>query len=387
MFTPLRGLLFDPSLVSPTVADATSPPYDVIDDDERLALMEGSPHNMVRLLLPEGGDERYQRAAATLTGWREAGVLRPDTSPRFYIYEMDFLDPEGRTGTARGVLGTLVVEPLGDRIVGHEETMAKHRADRMALLEATEANLDVIVALSSAPDLAAAIEPIGTPRLSFGAGGVRHRLYDVADADRITAITDAVAGHGVAIADGHHRYTTALAYADGRDGSGPWDGILTFLAPAQGSGLYVAPYHRVFPSFRFDAGAVAAAFDIESAAPGPPHEPGDLVVAAGDSSWHLRAREATLADLPAPLRGASAAIARRLLYPPLGVDEDDAWYTPDAERAVAEAPPGGAALLVAPVSEEAIALAGEEGVRFPQKSTFFTPKPRAGLVIRTFDAE
>jgi uncharacterized protein (DUF1015 family) len=390
MFTPFPGLLFDPDTIAPSSGATTSPPYDVISADDRTVLVRSSPYNVARLLLPEGGEERYQQAAAALRDWRAAGILRTDPTPRFYIYEMTYTSEEGAHQTARGVLGSLIVEPLGDRIVGHEETMAKHRADRMALLSSTEANLDLIVALSSAPDLALLLEPTGQPRLEFDAGGIHHRLFDVSEPQQIAAIAESVAAHGVSIADGHHRYTTALAYAADRDPDhrgGPWDGILTFLAPAEGSGLRVAPYHRVFPVFPFDAARVAAGFEVEPIAPAPPDRPGDLVVVEQEAGWLLRPRPEALATLPAPLQAASAAVARDLLYPLLDVSEDHAWYTPNARQAIAEAPRGGAALLVAPVPEASIARASEAGVRFPQKSTYFTPKPRAGLVIRVFDAD
>jgi uncharacterized protein (DUF1015 family) len=389
MFTPFPGILFNPSTIAPTSGEATSPPYDVISADDRARLVASSPYNVVRLLLPEGGEERYQEAAAALAGWRTAQVLRTDPDPRFYIYEMTHTSSQGVRQTARGVLGSLIVEELGGRIVGHEETMAKHRADRMALLTATEANLDVIVALSAAPDLGRLLEPAGEPRLEFDAGGVHHRLFDVIEPDRIAAISRAVAAHGVSIADGHHRYTTALAYAEQRDpdrAGGPWDGILTFLTPAEGSGLIVAPYHRVFPVFAFDPSDVVSAFVVEPASSEAPSVPGDLVVIRRGEGWLLRPRPDALANLAAPLHRASAAVAREVLYPLLGVSEDEAWYTPDAAHAIAEAPEDGAALLVAPVPEAAIAEASDAGIRFPQKSTYFMPKPRAGLVIRCFDA-
>ena len=389
MFTPFSGILFDPNIIAPTSGEATSPPYDVISPDDRARLVASSPYNVVRLLLPEGGEERYQEAATALADWRAAQILRTDPEPMFYIYEMTHTSLQGEPQTARGVLGSLIVEPLGGRIVGHEETMAKHRADRMALLTTTEANLDVIVALSAAPALGRLLEPTGAARLEFDAGGVHHRLFDLSDPDRIAAISQAVATHGVSIADGHHRYTTALGYAERRDpdhAGGPWDGILTFLTPAEGSGLIVAPYHRVFPRFDFDPTRVASAFAVESIAPEAPTDPGDLVVVRRAEGWLLRPHEAALASLAEPLRSASAAVAREVLYPLLGVSEDDAWYTPDAERAIADAPEDGAGLLVAPVPESSIAAASEAGIRFPQKSTYFMPKPRAGLVIRSFDA-
>lgn len=372
-----------------TSGDATSPPYDVIDAADRLHLLERSPYNVVRLLLAEPGDERYQGAAALLASWRADELLRPDAGPRLYQYEMDYRRPDGVEVTARGVVGALHVEPLGDRVLPHEETMAKHRADRMAVLTATEANVDLIVALSASPDLGALLSPIQEPRLDFEVDGVRHRLADVTDPDLVAAISAAVADHPISIADGHHRYTTALAYRERRAGDGmegPEAGIMALVAPAEGSGLRVAPYHRIFASVGLDPAQLAEAFAVNRVEPAEPDEPGTLVVVSAEQSLFLRARRERLEALPRPWQQASTAVAREILYPAIGIAEGAAEYTPDWKRAVAEARAGeGLAVLMAPVSEEAISAAAAAGLRFPQKSTFFTPKPRAGLVMRVFD--
>jgi uncharacterized protein (DUF1015 family) len=157
------------------------------------------------------------------------------------------------------------------------------------------------------------------------------------------------------------------------------------VAAAEGSGLTCGPYHRIFTTFPFAPDPLADAFSIQPGRPEAPQKPGQLVVVTADGAWTLVASDAALATLPEPWRHASPAVARELLYPRLGVTEDHADYVPDAADAVASVVSGGAALLVAPVSEHAMAVAGETALRFPQKSTFFVPKPRAGLVVRPFD--
>jgi uncharacterized protein (DUF1015 family) len=393
MFSPFAGLLFDPTIVR-SVGDATSPPYDVIDPGERRALAARSPHNVVRLLLADADDPSYAAAGRLLAGWRRDGTLRLDPTPRFYLYQMDYLTAGGEPRTARGILGALELVELGDRVLPHEETMAKLRADRLAVLTATQANVDPIIALSPAPGLAGLIGGGGAPRLDFTTpDGIRHRLSDVADPEQVAAIESSVAAHPVAIADGHHRYTTALGYrtsleAEGAAGPG-CTAILAFLAPASGSGLTVAPYHRVFASFPFSPAAVADAFTVSAGEPAVPLRPGDLVVVhgAGGPATALSPRPEALSRLPEPWRQAGTAVARELLYPRIGIDEDKAEYVSDAAAAVAAAPAGGAALLVSAVSESAIAAAGEMGIRFPQKSTYFVPKPRAGLVLRALGTD
>lgn len=388
MFSPFTGLLFDTQRIG-SIADATSPPYDVIDAAEHAELLAASPFNVVRLLLSSADDPSYTQAARLFAEWRRDRILVADLAPRFYLYSMEYTY-EGTRREARGVLGALEVMELGERVVPHEETMAKHRADRYSVLDATRANVDPIIGLSSSPDLAALLAHEGPWRLDFTTpDGVRHRLQPVDEPTRIAALASAVSNHSVAIADGHHRYTTALAFrrdreAEGAAGEG-WNGIMTLVAPAEGSGLTCGPYHRIFTDFPFDPTVVGDVFHIAEGAPTAPTEPGDLTVVTTDGSWHLRATTAALEPLPGPWRDASPAVARELLYPRLGLTEDHASYVPSADAAVAAVEDGGAALLVAPVSERAMAEAGETALRFPQKSTFFVPKPRAGLVLRAFD--
>ena len=128
------------------------------------------------------------------------------------------------------------------------------------------------------------------------------------------------------------------------------------------------------------------AFEIVPSAAEPPDRPGDLVVVANSSAHRLTPLAGPLESLPSPWKESSTAVAAELLYPLLGVSEDGAEYVARGAEAVAAAATGGQiAVLVAPLSEHAVATAGEAGLRFPTKSTYFTPKPRAGLVLRCFD--
>ena len=379
MLAPFNGLLFNPSVVG-DVGAATSPPYDVISAEEQLRLEQGSAYNMVRLLLP--GAERYQDAGRLLEAWRRSEALVQDPTERFYIYEMEWI-AEGEEHVAKGVVGALLVEELGTRVLPHEETMSGIRADRYAVLDATQANLDPIVALSSSTRLIDLLEAPGAPRVEVtDPEGVIHRLAEITDGDAIADVRTAVRDGTLSIADGHHRYTTALAYA-GDHGPGPWSRIMAVVAPARGSGLEIAPYHRWFPTST-DVGAAASAFTVSPVAPVPPTNPGALVVVTGQKAILLTPKDRTIATLTPPLGEASAAVARDILYPLVGLDENDARYTPSADEAVDRARAGGTAVLVAPVTEAAIAAASDAAVRFPQKTTYFRPKPRAGLVLRTF---
>lgn len=394
MFAPFSGLLFDPRHV-PDPGAVTCPPYDVIDDRARAAYLERSPYNVVRLLLAEHGDARYQAASRLLERWRREGILRSDPGPRFYLYSMDYPDPDGSgIRRAQGVIGALDLEPDRQAILPHEETMERARADRLAALRATGTNLDPIVVLSPAPGLEDLLRPPGGPRIAFSGEGVEHRLYDLVDPDLHQAITAAVSTHPLAIADGHHRFATALRHRRDRRaarGSGPWDAIMAFLAPISG-GLSVGPVHRVFRTADYRPDRLEPFEVRELSAPEPPREPGSLVVVPGPGHGRppllLRPRPAALDPLPIPWRTASPAVAREVLYPLVGVREGEAVYHPDTTAALDELGglPRGLAVLNSPVPADTIAAALEEGLRFPQKSTFFHPKPRAGLVLRPLEA-
>ncbi len=389
LFAPFRGCLFDPARV-PDIKSATCPPYDVINEADERRYRESSDHNMVRLLLAGPGDPTYREAARLLSGWRVDGSLITDPDPRFYLYRMRYYDQTGSEHVAAGIIGALALVPLGGRVLPHEETMPKTNADRLAVLTATRANLDLIIALTPANDLSVFLGAPGLPRVSFETDGISHSLFDITDPDSIAAITSAVASHPVAIADGHHRYTTALEYQSVQSGSGPWDSIMAFLVPAQGSGLAIGPTHRVFSRVAFDPARLSDRFIVEPSEPVPPQQPGTIVLVAGvghdTGPVALVPRFDHLSRLPEPWRQASPAVARELLYELLAVDESQAIYFADPHEAlqIGSTHPQGAVALMAGVTEEAISAATRAGLRFPQKSTFFVPKPRSGLVIRCF---
>jgi uncharacterized protein (DUF1015 family) len=389
LFAPFRGSLFDPTRV-PDVSSATCPPYDVINEADERRYRESSDHNMVRLLLARPGDPTYQEAARLLKGWRGDGSLITDPDRRFYLYRIQYSDDTGAERMAAGVIGALALETLGNRVLPHEETMPKTKADRLAVLTSTRANLDLIIALTPSREFALLLQAPGLPRVSFEVEGIHHSLFDITDPDLIAAISSAVESNPVAIADGHHRYTTGLEYQSAQSGSGPWDSIMAFLVPARGSGLTVGPTHRAFPRVVLDLSRLSDRFMIEPSEGIPPHQPGTIVLVPGrlheTAPVALVPRSDQLSGLPEPWQKASPAVARELLYELLEVDESQAFYFADPHEALqtGAAHPQGAVALMATVTEEAISAATEAGLRFPQKSTYFVPKPRSGLVIRCF---
>ncbi len=308
-------------------------------------------------------------------------MVRTDPTPRFYLYTMQYRAADGLAREARGVIGAMGVEDFGPRVLAHEETMTDTGTDRRQLLEATRANLDLIIALSPSSTLSGLLEPHGSPRWVVEREGVRHAVYDLRD-PRICSAIDA---HPLAIADGHHRYGAALDFRASRRGPGPWDSIMAFVAPAEGSGLDIRPIHRFFPALSWTT--PESRFDLR---PGPgsvPTEPGTITVVRESGSWHLTPKMEALQRLPHPWQRASTAVARELLYPALGVHENDAEFHGDPDRLIdrlrdhAE----GAVMLMAAVPDDAVSEAADDRLRFPRKTTLFMPKPLAGLIFRSFD--
>lgn len=378
VFSSFAGLCFDPSRTDPGLVSC--PPYDVIDAAARARYLSASAYNVVRLLLAEPDDPKYQRAATLLADWRESQILRTDPTPRLYLYSME---TDGHT--VHGVVGALRLEPLGERIIPHEETLARARLDRSAVLEATAANLDLIIGLSPAPGLADLLQPTGQPRIDFVAEGVRHCVTDLTQPDRIQTIEAAVAGSPLLLADGHHRYETADDYrarTEARRGSGPWDAIACFVAPTAG-GLQLGPIHRLAPVFNINR--IKANFEIDSAPIGIPGRAGDLVLVERSGAHLLRPRPPALATLPAPYRLAGSAVIRDLLLPLAEIDETSLAFANSLEEALVGVSATTLALLTAPLPASALDEAVLSRLRFPQKTTYFSPKPRAGLVMRAFE--
>ena len=211
-----RREIFDESVVGP-LDQVTAPPYDAISTEGERRLHAASAHNVVRLILgrDEPGDDdrdnKYTRASRLLREWRTTGALRETERPSWFLYEMRFAF-RGRPGRVRGVIAAVDVEPLGGAVVPHERTLPKAKSDRLALLRATRANLDPIWVLSPAAGLSALAAAPGPSVSCLDAEGVRHSLTVIQDPERIGAISSLIAGDSVVLADGHHRYETALNY-------------------------------------------------------------------------------------------------------------------------------------------------------------------------------
>jgi uncharacterized protein (DUF1015 family) len=403
-FLPFRGIRYG-------VTDAsavTAPPYDVIDDDERAALAARDPFNAVRLILPEGGDDRCRAAAAAFRDWQARGLLVTDPAPRLYGYQMEFRD-DGMPRTTTGVLGALRLPAhpgLETGVLPHERTLPKVRSDRLALLRATRANLDPIWGLSLAPGLSALVERPGVPlSSSTDAEGVVHRLFLLSGPDQITAVARAVARAPLVLADGHHRFETAVAYRDEQRASGrqqPGDDLILCLAVELAEDqLRVRAIHRLLSGLPsgFDLRhALATAFEVRDSGVNAPEGIGGLRATMTTAGGLGLVDERGLAllvprgpaveavhELPESLRPIDAAVFETALLPAL--PDPEVAYRNDAATvaALVEKGTAQAAVLLRPVTVAQIHAAAAAGLRMPPKTTFFEPKPRTGLVFRSLD--
>jgi uncharacterized protein (DUF1015 family) len=417
VLAPFRGVRYAGDRVS-GIANVTSPPYDVISGGSLEYLRAADPHNVVRLILPGEDPDACQDAASLLRGWLSEGVLVTDRLPALYLYEQSA--PGG--WLQRGVIGLVRLgSPASAGILPHEGVMPGLVAGRRQLMAATRANLEPIFLVYDGGQRgsgAAVIDRVAAehePLVSVTTeDGVTHRLWQLGDPAEREAIVADLAGRRALIADGHHRYAAYLELqaemrASGL-GAGPWDYGLAFLVDSAAYPPRLGAIHRVLPGLPPERAAelAKAAFAVHELPAG---------LGLGDALAHLAAagREGTafllagapgfcLLSRPDPVQmaasmpaGASAAwrsldasVLQQLLLGRLwGITDNERtvliYHDPaDAVRAVADG--AGTAVISNPVSFDAVVRLAARGERVPRKSTSFGPKPRTGLVLRTFDA-
>jgi uncharacterized protein (DUF1015 family) len=384
--SPFVGLLFDRSRVGSNDI-VTAPPYDVVSEAERRHYLDASPYNVIRLDLGQAlpGDDRaedkYRRAASELESWREQGILVPTDGPAYFAIEMRF-SLRGNRRSIRGLVCAVELEDWGGSIVPHERTMAGPVQDRLHQLRTTRANLSCIHAVFRGPsDKLAAFLDAGAGRdpdaFTTDEAGVEHRLW-VAPPDPDVAAW--LEPESLMIADGHHRYTTALRYRDlmrAAHGPGPWDRVMMLVADAAAEEPPVLPFHRIqrtgpVPSAGVRVRDLEEILEIVS-------DPRRIVGVASIQDGVLTHRVLELSGA-AP---AVCALHESILD---GLDAE-LRFTPDAFEAEAAVRSGEAvaAYLLPPTDAATIRAVVDRGGRLPQKSTFFWPKPRTGLVIRPLD--
>ena len=333
---PFRALRYDPAVAGP-LESLVAPPYDVIGPEQREELRRQSPYNVVHLTLPDSEEE----AAASLADWSERGVLVRDAEPACWWLAQEYVGPDGVARRREGLVTALRAEPYENRVVlPHERTHAGPKEGRLRLLRATNTQLEPLFFLW---DGTIEVDGLGEPDLSSG-GDSLWRL----GAEFCEALTEELRDAQLLIADGHHRYETALAF----EGE-PW--LLAVIVPTGQEGLTIFPTHRVAQSAGTAAGTPIDRPDSDL--------PGPVLYRAG--AYEL------LAD-----GGLDPEIVERAA--PGGVT-----YTPSREEAIATVDRGEAeaAFLLRPTRIDDVWAVASRGDVMPQKSTFFYPKLTSGLLM------
>lgn len=386
-----------------------APPYDVISAEQRKRYAAADPHNIVHVMLPEapGAGDKYAAAAARLEAWRADGVLTRADAPAVYVMAQDFALPSGERRTRVGVFAGVAAEGYGPRrIRPHERTHAGPKADRLSLLRATQTNIESIFLIAPDPDrrLADALRAVtaAPPLAAAELDGVGIRMWMVAgsEADRIAALC---APHPLYIADGHHRYETATAYAAENPAA---NRLLALIVSAGDAGLSVLPTHRVIFGAANDPAKRIAIwerwFTVARLAPGSDRPAwlaraapatACVVAWAGGPDLGLTLKPDapldTLSDLGATpaVRALDVARIETLVVKEIvraGTTTVTIDYSADAAQALAKVRPGGAsvAVLVNPTKVEQVFAVADAGDVMPPKSTYFVPKVPSGLVLR-----
>jgi uncharacterized protein (DUF1015 family) len=414
---PLRALRYDLRAVGSLDAVA-APPYDVIDDAARAALVARSPFNVVEIDLPRAnGGDPYLQAETTFEAWRQQGVVVKEREPTVWPIEQEFEDPAGDRHVRRAFLARVRVEDYGPgRIRPHERTQPGPKEDRLRLTRATRTNLSPIFSLFPDPSgaVAEALGPAtaGDPFGSYtDAEGAVTRVWRCADEAAIEAVRAAVADAELLIADGHHRYETARVYAEEVGGEGEHRYTLMCLCATSDPGLTVLPTHRLLTNVD-DARREALRAAIERDFEARPVEIGEIEPPAGGErvelgyldAFHRRPLRLTLRDpatadaalpdrSPAYRRLDTALLEAIVLRGALGMSEDDiarqdgvgyAKKTADAVAAV-ESGAADAAFFMRPTPVETVREVAEAGESMPPKSTFFHPKIPTGLVFNPLE--
>ncbi|MDY6838508.1 MAG: DUF1015 domain-containing protein [Thermodesulfobacteriota bacterium] len=433
--SPFQGIVYNQERIQ-DLKDVVTPPYDVISERERQEYFDRHPQNVVRLILsqdePDDTEEndRYTRAARHFHTWLEQGILKQDSEPALYLTKMDFKS-EGVLRTRLGFIALVELEDFGGAILPHEKTFSATRADRLRLIQTCKANFSPVFSLFSDPDeeimglLRSTAEEMEPDADFTEVIGYRHRLWRVTDPKIHQGVSEKLAQKPLYIADGHHRYETALIYRrqmesqkGGPDARAPYNSVMMYLTSMQDPGLIMRSVHRMLCQVsrnamdRF-AEKAGAFFDVEAmdvGAHGQVGAPGPFlakirkgagrgvmgaVVRGHRAGYVLRPKTGIMdqlhnGDIPGPLRKLDVTIATKLLLEKvLGFEEaalDDErriLYTSRIQKAFNAIHNGtcDVALILNPTRLSDVEETSQAGLIMPRKSTYFFPKVLSGLVM------
>jgi uncharacterized protein (DUF1015 family) len=402
-FKPFKGILYNSDKVS--LADVIAPPYDVVNADDRQHLCQKSPYNCIRIELPDKsllpGIDPYLQAAKEFDSWQAEDILVRDNLPSFYIYRMTFKShDENGTLSTTGVIGALGLDKSAKDVLPHEQTMPKPKGDRLDLLRAAKANTSPIWVLSLAEGLAKLCQLVTENDVPIESATdeneTLHELWTVSDSAQIKEIENLITSTPLIIADGHHRYETALHYQAERTDSDStadreaYDYLMAFAVELTEDELVVNAIHRLLTELPTDFDILAALESNFDLTPGPESaidlekqlvskESLGLITKSGN--YFLKPHMTLLQKDQTGLDSARLDIAleqfptHNLTYQHgamniyKSVRDDNAQF----------------GILLRPATVSQIADTAHSAKRMPPKTTFFHPKPRTGMVFRSLE--
>ncbi len=418
IIVPFKGLRYNEEIVG-NLAEVIVPPYDMITAGEQEELYRRSPYNLVRLEYGKSsarnraGENRYTRAAADLEAWLQDKVLLPEKERSFYIYRQSFT-VQGVTFHRTGLIAALGLEPYSSKVIlPHEETLASPKKDRLSLLRSCRANFSPIFGLftDQKREFASLCSPLQqkAPLFEFtDRQGETHALWGVEAPEERAALVKLIAPRQIFIADGHHRYDTALQYSrEAAAGGEPPPGsgyVLAVLVPLDDPGLVILPFHRILKNMPVGQLELLTAnverhFEVEDR--GPLKE---LKTARLTAEINARGKDAPAMGLLLSgrvllltLKGKKdpgdldVSLLKNLLLDPLfaggAAAEGHLDFTIDGDEARSAVMVGEAqaAFLLNPTPIAEVTARALKGENMPQKSTCFYPKLPGGLVIHHLD--
>ena len=400
---PFRGLRYEPSQVGDWAAQL-GPPYDIVDAEQAAALKASSPHQIAHIETATSA-EQIDAAARLLREWRRSGVLVQDDEPSFYLHEQRMETPRGRKSRHTLFAAVELSEWGVAGVMGHERTMPGPRATRSALRSVVGADVSPLMAFVPDPDhrlgnlmLDAHVSPIVSE--GSDAAGDQHILRRISERALVQSFVDLLAERNVYMADGHHRYESALAARDERPAS---NFVLMGILRDSDDGLNVGATHRVIHAdISADLPAwLAASFNLADASPEALDslEPGsvDLGLITASGAYLLQPTDASSAmpaTVPSAWRNLAPAILQyAILEPLLGIGDQElaggqavsyTHYVSEAAEAVRNGSASAAFILPAATLQDVIETADAGGF-MPQKSTYFVPKLPTGVVLHALD--
>ena len=428
---PFRGVRYNQAKVGDLSA-VVAPPYDVISPEDQEWYYNRHPNNVVRLILPRENAEsgsfrgKYEGAAVCLNDWLKAGTLTRDDEPCLYACKQEY-EVRGRRKSRLGVTCLVRLEDFERRtVLPHENILARPLEDRLNLIRATQSNFDSVFGLHADRRVAEILRPLlsGPPdAFAIDKAGVRCEIKRISDPATIEAIARILAEEAIVIADGHHRYSAALAYRDEMraragtaDPDAPYEFVMMTLVSLEDEGLIVLPTHRLVRNLpNFNAASfllqVKELFDVKETPPerlegtveslAPEGHVFGLYL-GGRRSYTLKLRPTVKPELLIDSPGSDALkrldvsvlhslVLERLLN--IGARnlsaQSNLSYTRDTAEAMGSVDRGECQMLILmnPPRVEEVKAVAAAGDRMPQKSTFFYPKLLTGMVMRVMSEE